>query len=126
MNEIASLARLSASLVAALGLACSTGCSSVKLTLQDAHGTMGTVVAYTESVDDDRADYLYAVEDDVLDACSDLFDAAHFALLGGDVPLLTKVSALFSTQGCRRAVDDAERELEAFRAGLAGSTDSGR
>ena len=69
---------------------------------------MGEVVALTESVDEDRVDYLYAVED-----------------LGG-VPILTKVSALFSTEQCRSAVDNAEQKLEEFSADPSGLTDPDR
>ena len=115
MIEMARLPRLLTSLGIALGLVLSAGCSHVKLTLRDANRTMGTMVALTESIDDDRVDLLYAMEDDVLDACGNLFDVAHIAFGGEDVPVLAKVSALFSTEGCRHALDDAERELERFR-----------
>ena len=123
---MASLPRYATSLSVAFVLACTTACSSVKITLQDASRTMGEVVALTESVDEDRVDYLYALEDHVFSACGDLFEAGRFALSGGGVPILTKVSALFSTEQCRSAVDNAEQKLEEFSAYPSGLTDPDR
>ncbi len=90
------------------------GCINVKGTLRDATDTLMMVMTMTELNESETVDQLYAVEERILYSCEPLFASAQSAFLGEDIPLLTKVGALFSSGGCRQTVDAVQREMNTY------------
>ena len=101
--------------VPTLCLSLSLGCANVNVIMRDANGVLLEVMTLTEFNDDKADERLYAVEERILDTCEFLFISTEFRLLGEDIPLLTQLGALFSSENCRQTVDEALQELHAIR-----------
>jgi hypothetical protein len=91
-----------------------TGCVNVKGTVRYATDTLMTVMTMTELNEGETEKQFNAVEESILYSCQPLFASAHSAFLGEDIPLLTKIEALFSSGGCRQTVDAVQRELHTY------------
>jgi hypothetical protein len=87
----------------------------VKVVTRDANYALMEVIALTEFDEVSAGEQLYAVENRILDSCHILFTSTDFALLGGGIPLLTQLGALFSSGNCQQTVDDALKELNVIK-----------
>ena len=92
------------------------GCAGVEQTFRDANGVVTEVIDLSETAEDPAQKApLYAIEDRVEAACGPLFESANQRMVGGDVSMMTKVSALVTSEHCRSTVDQARRDLDRYR-----------
>ena len=96
-----------------------SACAGVEQTFRDANGVVNEVIDLSaEAETPAQKEPLYAIEDRVESACRPLFKSANQRMTGGDVSMLTKVSALMTSGRCRSSVEQARRELDHYREGI--------
>jgi hypothetical protein len=108
-----------ARLVAILAVALApffSACAGIEQTFRDANGVVNEVIDLSaEAETTAQKEPLYAIEDRLESACRPLFESANQRMSGGDVSMLTKVSALVTSGRCRSSVEQARRELDQYR-----------
>jgi len=99
-----------------LYLAGLSGCGSVEVlknTLRAASSTMVLITDLSLRFEGGpQGRHLEKVEGRVLNACQSLFDSADYRFRGEDIPLDTKIEAMFTADGCQRVIDQAQPEIE--------------
>lgn len=93
-----------------------SACAGIEQTFRDANGVVNEVIDLSEEADGPKQKApLYAIEDRVEAACGPLFESANQRMIGGEVSVLTKVSALMTSERCRSTVAQAKRDLDQYR-----------
>ncbi len=93
-----------------------TACAGMEQTFRDANGVVNEVIDLSADAETPtQKEPLYAIEDRVESACRPLFESANQRMTGGDVSMITKVSALVTSGRCRSTVDQAKRDLDQYR-----------
>jgi hypothetical protein len=93
-----------------------SACAGAEQTFRDANSVVDEVIDLSAEAETSlQKEPLYAIEDRVESDCRPLFESANQRMSGGNVSLLTQVSALISSPRCRNSVDQARRELDLYR-----------
>lgn len=93
-----------------------SACTGIEQTFRDANGVVNEVIDLSaEAETPTQKEPLYAIEDRVETACGPLFESANQRMTGGEVSMLTQVSALMTSGRCRNSVDQARRDLDRYR-----------
>ncbi len=93
-----------------------SACAGIEQTFRDANGVVNEVIDLSEGADTPTQKApLYAIEDRLEAACAPLFKSANARMVGGDVSMFTKVSALVSSEHCRHTVNQAKQDLDRYR-----------
>lgn len=93
-----------------------SGCAGMEQTFRDANGVVNEVIDLSEGAETPTQKApLYAIEDRLEEACGPLFESANAQMVGGDVSMFTKVSALVSSERCRHSVNQAKQDLNRYR-----------
>ncbi len=93
-----------------------SACAGIEQTFRDANSVVDEVIDLSAEAETSlQKEPLYAIEDRVESACRPLFESANQRMTGGEVSVLTQVSALITSPRCRSSVDQARRELDLYR-----------